>query len=390
MRTRTKGDGTYVTDYAGDRITSYYTGQVKTKTVNFPSYLPSQEWMEDEIHPQWRKGQGGPMSQRKYTVDYQDIGPIKTGYYYTGGNGLEYNCIRRCSIDGGIGLPSDNFDKCESYGPEAWNRFKPAKPKASLGQFIAELRDFPSLFNTKLKRFGDLGSGYLNVQFGWKPFISDIRRWYSSMCKLDKQLARLRNENGKWLKRSGTLFEDQDVSVSSRVNYGLLVNNYCTSIRQHTISTSVSKCWFKGSFRYYIPGLQEGEWGNFRVARRLWGAELTPGLLWEITPWSWLVDWVSNAGDVLDNLGSVQFDNMAAKKAYVMLKESTTIESTTHFTANHTKDGILTATPWRVRGIKVQSTKCRAEASPFGFNLDWNDFNPFQLSILSALGIKRL
>jgi hypothetical protein len=30
------------------------------------------------------------------------------------------------------------------------------------------------------------------------------------------------------------------------------------------------------------------------------------------------------------------------------------------------------------------------KASPFGFGLTWKDFDPFQLSILGALGLNRL
>jgi len=39
--------------------------------------------------------------------------------------------------------------------------------------------------------------------------------------------------------------------------------------------------------------------------------------------------------------------------------------------------------------ILVTETKQRQRANPFGFGLKWDDLSPFQLSILTALGISR-
>lgn len=388
-RTRTEGEDGPRKDLLGSLIrTSEKTG-VTTTPIYSSLYTPSKKTMVDEIHPHWHSGQGGPMSMREYAVAFSDAS-ARSGYYISGyPRGEEYNCLRRCATYGSSGLPPDNFEDCEDLGPTAWNKFRPAKPKVSLGQFLAELRDFPKLFQVKLRKFKDLGSGYLNAQFGWRPFLSDIRRSVQTFKRLDDHLARLKKNNGKWLKRGGTLFETNEsnkTAISAPVY--LAPRNYTYDHIGVRTVTTYSRAWFKGSFRYHIPGLQENEWGSFRSFRRLYGLELTPSLVYELTPWSWLFDWVSNTGDVIENLQAVQFDNMAAQRAYVMLKTETKSEVEVSFRARFTLDGNQSYTSHCSRSNESHITKCRAEASPFGFNMNWDDFNPFQLSILTALGIQ--
>jgi hypothetical protein len=46
--------------------------------------------------------------------------------------------------------------------------------------------------------------------------------------------------------------------------------------------------------------------------------------------------------------------------------------------------------PISTTGVRTFERKYRVRASPFGFGLTWKDFDPFQLSILGALGVSRL
>jgi hypothetical protein len=284
-------------------------------------------------------------------------------------------------------VPPDTLEECKGKGAAAWRKFRPARSDQNLGQFFAELRDFPSLFKFRLKKFKDLGSGYLNAQFGWAPFVADIRRFIQRAKKLDSQLERLKRQNNKWVRRGGDLYSSEDQSISD--NAGLQPANYCTVDTKRRIITEKERCWFSGSFRYYIPGLSDGSWGDFRMSRKIWGLELTPALVYELIPFSWLVDWCANVGDVVDNISSMTFEHMAARTAYVMLHKEVIDRYEVGFTGRFTELGNVKSSSYFASTTITTETKARAKASPFGFETDWDLFSTFQLSILAALGITR-
>jgi hypothetical protein len=51
---------------------------------------------------------------------------------------------------------------------------------------------------------------------------------------------------------------------------------------------------------------------------------------------------------------------------------------------------VYMGTPIESIGTISYDRKYRTKASPFGFGLTWKDFDPFQVSILGALGISKL
>jgi hypothetical protein len=120
---------------------------------------------------------------------------------------------------------------------------------------------------------------------------------------------------------------------------------------------------------------------RWNAAVHLFGLKPSPSVLWEIIPWSWLIDWCSNVGDVIDNLSARALDNLAAKYAYVMgtKKQEVTLISVADF-----YNGPQTET-WS----GTFTRKLRQEASPFGFDLSSDMFSARQWSILAALGISR-
>jgi len=277
-----------------------------------------------------------------------------------------------------------------TFGATAWNKFRPTKSKASLGQFIAELRDMPSMFRFRLKQFKDLGSNYLNYRFGWRPFVKDIIDWYETACKVDNYVARIRKNNGKWHRKGGTLRNTTETIQYNDGNriYPVLSSYYYPGYAptiSKTTKTVTDKIWFKSVWKYYIPSLDADPAKSVfssRLLRRLYGMEITPSLAWELLPWSWMVDWFGNVGDLMANISAASYDNLVAKYAYIM--------RTRRISYNTIQDQPLTiGKSLRLNGTFFVETKERAAASPYGFGLDWNGFSTSQLAILAALGISR-
>jgi hypothetical protein len=87
-------------------------------------------------------------------------------------------------------------------------------------------------------------------------------------------------------------------------------------------------------------------------------------------------------GDVVANMNTGWAENLVAKGAYVMGTE----EWTWNIDSSHAlKSGHQNAT-W----IHSLTVKDRHRAHPFGFGLEGMEFSPYQIGILTALGVSKL
>lgn len=229
---------------------------------------------------------------------------------------------------------------------------------------------------------------WLNTQFGWLPFISDLRKFYNTAKNLDRSMNQIKRDNGKWIRREGVVHasskSEEIFSGRGTAHRPILVSPLYEDYNSgyHSIRLNVSqKVWCSFAFRYWIPNTESWLWRG-RAVGSLFGVNLSPSLLWELTPWSWLADWVSNAGDVIDNMDNHLADNLAAKYAYVMgtTTGSFVVDSMANFRGG----------PLRSSWTYEFSRKKREVANPFGFGLTSNDLSARQWSILAALGISKL
>lgn len=314
-----------------------------------------------------------------------------------GGNLQYVGTMRSASTAGVYGgvtapLPDLSDGDASAYYATGWAKARPDRPDASLAQFIGELKDFPRMLQVRARAFKDGGSLYLNYQFGWLPFFRDIVKLYQAQRNIANRLALLRRNNGRPIRRKVTLVKDNTQTVL--VN-GPLAGNmkpilpssfYRSSDIVKTTLDHSDKVWFSGRFRYWVPNIDTSDWER-SAKRMLFGAVPTPETVWELMPWSWLIDWFSNVGDVISNISAHAIDNMAADYAYVM-RENTWRWSTvtTSYLATFPDGAPITASASFERFLE---TKTRISGSPFGFGLQLRDLSGSQLAILAALGLSR-
>jgi hypothetical protein len=288
----------------------------------------------------------------------------------------------------------------DPLGTTGWKRARPGNPVANAGQFIAELRDLPTLplrLLSRLHFFRGLGKEYLNVQFGWKPFVSDVKEMFELYQNLDKKLAQLRRDNGRPIRRRRTVKNSTETTSTSTGQQNHLGNVWPVSpaaispFSSMTVQTvTKEQVWFVGCFRYYVADIGSSQWTR-RATMALYGLNPTPSLLWNILPWSWLIDWFSNTGDVLSNASSNAVDNLVAHYAYVMR----TVSVQTTYTSFYKVDS-GTSAGYKVEGgsgsctvTKLTTTKARKRATPYGFGVSFDGLSAYQTSILAALGMSR-
>lgn len=362
----------------------------------------------DDVHRRPFNGSnGGPFLLRKvgrypgFTGVSMNCSPFGVYYEY---NGSLYTAA---PVYGGVGysLPPDSFGDTSNRGAEAWNRFRPGNPAMSLGVFLAELRDMPGMvrdLREKCKLLQNMrgrsswrkfsaSRDFLSYQFAWKPFVKDVLKMSQEAFSYRRRLDRLQKSSGVWQSVSGSLsdgvpeYSDTTHSEGWGGVYPILNTLYFG--RPNETMNRVAKSqrvWFSGKMRYYMPPMETSR-DRFNVMRRMYGLTLTPDLVWNIMPWSWLIDWFTNVGDVMSNITSGVVDDLVAAWAYVM--GHTIMEAQQVVRCYPKRDGV--EYPTILTGRTTLEVKRRDSATPFGFGLDAGDLTLRQLAILSALGLSR-
>lgn len=181
-----------------------------------------------------------------------------------------------------------------------------------LGAFLAELKQgirlLPDLGTTlsglgralrtksvkyTLKRFADL---HLTYSFGIKPLISDIEALIGSAKALQKKLAFLRKNSGKPVRVDFS----KDVFPVSPLGTTVILDNVNEKV-VHRNEGYVCKYHAFATIIYDVSRISDLEL-QLKLLTRRFGLDKPLGTLWELTPWSFVIDWVFSIGQWLDRI----------------------------------------------------------------------------------------
>jgi len=407
------------------------------------------ESCSDELHgtPPWKTG--GPFRKitiesvvpfgmtghgSYYTNTWQSLAGYFGTVKYVGGfappdpfpGSAEFNI----SLNTNLGLGSPLVPDTSTLEAQAWDRTKPRVEQGGLFVALRESRDIGPMLRTtgagvkqitnimqQLQAFhyiykrmgGDLKHGelapknvaghFLNHNFGWVPFIKDVTQTLDNIINSDQKIRRIIDENGKDVRRRAKLLNHTE-STNLGGNDLCLVSPGNTSYLQQCMAGQPRyEVWLDrtieahtvGRFRYYIPyfdmssPLAQGMLGDVMRQLTLHGARVTPYNVYKATKWTWLLDWVSNAGRTISAVQDQALDNMAATYLYLCHTETKTYRFRQYLPFNAKSGG-----PKTLEWSRVIDVKQRKEAeAPFGFGLSWEELTPKQLSLLAAIGITR-
>lgn len=286
----------------------------------------------------------------------------------------------------------------------------PINPASTLGVGLSETyrEGLPSLpgvqtWRDRTRALRGASGEFLNTVFGWLPLKNEVEEVAAAARHHRDILNQYHHGEGRNTHRRFDFPSSKTISnrppvdewplflgpINSNVIYGGLSSKRNVSLVRET------KKWFEGCFTYALPSSTES-WrravGFGSDADALYGIALNPEVLWELTPWSWAVDWFSNAGFLIKNVRNFELAGQVMRYGYLMeetIERYTAVVDRCPFRTRNAagKEESTLSTP-SACGIEVV-TKRRSPANPFGFGISWQGLSPVQLAITAALGISR-
>lgn len=347
---------------------------------------------------------GHPFSTQKYGWDFSLTNWVGRDRRYDWWGGV----LSPSFTSSGYGLPLDEFadsisTPLSAYGPQAIRDTVPNRSSADLAQALIELKreGLPALIGSTFlrRRPGSIpvrgSEEYLNLEFGIKPLLRDLQDASRAVLNAREIINDFVEESGDKLHRTRSFPVQSGSTLFSNWDGVAYLQNHPRNPRDffslpyfplHDSMSWTQKVYFKGAYSYYLdPDWFEGIVGFANQAEYLLGLEMTPELLWEVTPWSWLVDWVTNIGDQISNLTSLGSDNLVLRYGYLM--RHTRVQRTRALRGVKPKYHPMISQ--KVSATLSFERKERIRASPYGFGLDPDTFTGRQWSILGALGMTR-
>lgn len=183
-------------------------------------------------------------------------------------------------------------------------RSNPSRPVVDLPVFFAELRDLPSILKSLRERGPRWLAGInLSYQFGIQPLVNDLVGLLdltTSIEKRKKELTKLLGAEG--LRSRVSLGKTSHTSSEPTT----VSSEFYTVKGVATLETS-SERW--GTTRWaMIPGKEETlnqRWIEENTYKVVLGLNPSLSQLWELLPWSWMIDYFSNVGDVIASTRNV-------------------------------------------------------------------------------------
>jgi hypothetical protein len=225
-----------------------------------------------------------------------------------------------------------------------------------------------------LKNPKEPAKDWLNYNFGWRPLVADARAIANISSYSSKRMRRIDDWNSG--KRSSSAWV-ASLKGSSQSSGWYDSNTSSNGLRSTTVE---QESWLSANFTLsseYYEALRQDR--GQQILQAL-GADLSISHLWNAMPWSWLVDWFADIGNVIEansNRFGFQFKNGSVM---THTKIETSIKKTSG--PSLSECGPV---------IRHTEYKQRTHASTLdGYVGFMNFMDPSRLATLSSLAVTRL
>jgi hypothetical protein len=223
-----------------------------------------------------------------------------------------------------LGVTGPGFLNTQGQGliNTAFDRLRPDLTTVSVPNFLAEIDDIKRLhvlWKKKLSLARNLAGAHLNYKFGWKPTVADIREMIEAVLRTRAKLAAFKESIGKIIQSSTSL-----PAASATVSGSYRIPSSALATWTATITRSCN------GFIAYKPrpldtvGPLDAE---LRALLDALGFELNPRILWDLVPFTFIVDWFFGVGEWLDRFSIDTLElPIYLVDAFLQYKEVLTIE----------------------------------------------------------------
>jgi hypothetical protein len=192
--------------------------------------------------------------------------------------------------------PAYNLADKNALAWEILAKTNPSVPEVNVPAYLGELKDIPGT----MKGWGrsllrDAAAGYISWQWAVKPLVNDLAKLYNFQRSVDnrmKELYALRD--GRTLKRRCSLVRASSRTVTNPICHGIRFILQCQrAVVMRTESWGTAEWKLMPDSKLPTLGYAPLE-GLARTSAAGINSYGALEAAWELTPWSWLVDWFSN------------------------------------------------------------------------------------------------
>ena len=294
----------------------------------------------------------------------------------------------------------------------------PDRKVGSLGTTLIELLrgDVPSL----LKNFHNMMAGYknvrnyagsegLNIMFGWTPLIQE----WANIVKVGMGLERVIYYESFRRKRQwdGPTYSSESSSNATQLSFlttpwpsterytqpGDVVgptSGFGVSTRTQSFVTAREDYHMTSKYTGLAKAGRRAESFSDQamdVAKRM-GLIDDPELIWDLTPYSWLVDWFTTMGDSIANAHVYSPFSGKYTTDYAYMTTRHTVTNKQHLLRGPvvlSSPGVRSFAVTSAQGEQTSVSTWRARATPFGFGTQLGSLNASQFAVLVALGFAK-
>lgn len=183
------------------------------------------------------------------------------------------------------------------FAPMLWAKTNPYRTEVSAWVILGELLEIASLFRITLDSFrGMIAGHYLNINFGWIPFLSDLKKLSDITSIVESRAKELesmckpgglrRSKIFLHANRQNVISDRSSIGFFSDAGTGQVVFGSFKHVTSYTVTGS---CRWR--FRGNPPPLTKLQAFNIAVKKCLSLEAPTPEDVWELIPFSWLIDY---------------------------------------------------------------------------------------------------
>lgn len=238
-------------------------------------------------------GDNAPLNVFHETVDGGRLTKPNVGFFSSWFTDYRVDMLDTSNCFDHLGLLGDIFDA--DAATQAAARTNPSRPYVDvvtnalqLGELFTLIRDGGNTF------FRNIGNNNLMYQFGIKPVVGDLVKLLNFTDQVNRrvgEIQRLRSQHG--LRRTCSI---GNYSNSAKVNKFIQTEGLFLR-EDFDVTTSLT---IKAHCRWLPAGdclsLARPDEMRALARRAVLGLTVDSSTLWELIPWSWLIDWGSDIG----------------------------------------------------------------------------------------------